>query len=44
MNNRNGEKKMNETIRNIMNRRSIRNYKEEQIKDEELQADSHQVQ
>lgn len=29
---------MNETIKNIMNRRSIRNYKEEQIKDEELQA------
>lgn len=29
---------MNETIKNIMNRRSIRNYKEEQIKDDELQA------
>jgi len=29
---------MNETIKNIMNRRSIRKYKEEQIKDEELQA------
>jgi nitroreductase len=27
---------MNETLKTLMNRRSIRNYKEEQIKDEEL--------
>ena len=29
---------MNETLKTILNRRSIRKYKEEQIKDEELQA------
>ena len=29
---------MNETIKTLLNRRSIRKYKEEQIKDEELKA------
>lgn len=35
---RKGEIKMNETLKTILTRRSIRKYKEEQIKEEELQA------